>query len=186
LLYDLLQTPPRFSTLLFPDQQIFNGPLPHLRALHVDSSHRWQKHHSCMTSEDLGYLVQCCPSLRQLELGAAVAEGADVSPLEQLQQLTALSMCTPLSLKVAARLAVLTHLKSLAVLTETLKDQVLVLLAKLPRLDSLYICHPTTEGPYFSGMSTELMRQHPQQLLLSTHLVSSLCSAAALPCSVHA
>jgi hypothetical protein len=101
-----------------------------------------------MVLQDLQLLVQCCPGLRDLQIGAAV-EFADVSPVMQLRQLTALTVCLELDDVTAQGLAVLTGLKRLDIHTPCLPAVALAWLTKLQDIDELSIHSETPQGPGF-------------------------------------
>jgi hypothetical protein len=164
-----------------------NRPLPLLQTLEVEYSPTWQYWSTCSVSQlivyDLQLLVQCCPGLRDLQI--AVEGEADLFPLTQLQQLTALTVCLKLDENTAQGLAVLTGLKKLGLHTVCLPAAALAWLTKLQNLDSLGIFAETPQGPgnrysptepIFYKISEELLK-HPEVnhqfgLHLKTRLVS--------------
>jgi hypothetical protein len=152
-------------------------PLPLLQVLELDSSHKWRGKlcGSCMDHQGLQLLVQCCPGLQQLGLGAAVGENADLSPLLQLKYLTSLSVCMSLCISTVQCLVAFNGLRSLTFHTEILPDLALMWLAKLQHLVSLDIicCAGRSE---FDEFGPELQRhalmRSPAQMSLRQVTVS--------------
>jgi hypothetical protein len=116
----------------------------------------------------LQLLVQFCPGLRNLELGAAVERHADLSLLVQPQQLTALTVCLKLDAETAQGLAVLTGLKRLTLQAACLPAVALLWLTKLQNLDDLYIS-VGLRSYGFDEISEELL-EHPEVNQSSLHL----------------
>jgi hypothetical protein len=147
----------------------------------------------CLDHQGLQLLVHCFPGLRDLRLGAAVEQHADLSPLVQLQQLTALTVSFDLDAKTAQGLAVLTGLRRLTIYTACLPAVALLWLAKLQNLDQLDIyagqCSLLRRG--FEEVSEELLkhleRDHsmlrletsPVSCLVQRQMYTFICS----PCS---
>ncbi|KAF6257754.1 hypothetical protein COO60DRAFT_1522041 [Scenedesmus sp. NREL 46B-D3] len=156
-------------------------PLDLLQALHLDSAHQWRDDYSCMDTHGLQHLMQCCPGLQQLQLGAAVDNDADLSPLLQLRHLTALGVCMDMSERTARRLAALTGLKSLTIPTPILLEEVLVHLAKLQNLNSLSLQVDKDRAANLLDISPELLQCLERGISLLTCLVRSL---VLLPCFV--
>jgi hypothetical protein len=145
-------------------------PLPLLQTLVVDEPDYDRLARACLHHpeiRDLQLLVQCCPGLRDLQLGAAVEEHADLSPLQQLQQLTALSVCCALDYYTAQGLAALTQLRRLTVHTVNLPAVALPWLTQLLNLDDLDIQSKFDRG--FKEVSEELLK-HPEVTSSGLHL----------------
>jgi hypothetical protein len=123
---------------------------------------------ACLDQQDLQLLVQCCPGLRDLQLGAAVGQHADFSPLVQLQQLTALAVCLDLDDKTAQDLAVLTGLRRLDMNAACLPAVALERLTKLQDLDVLHISAGLRSDGFYK-ISEELLK-HPEANQRGLHL----------------
>jgi hypothetical protein len=123
------------------------------------------------SNQDLQLLVQCCTGLRDLQLGAALRDCADVSPLMQLQQLTALSVCFKLDEQTAQGLAVLTGLEGLTIHIVDLPAVALAWLTKLQNLNTFTINADCFEDPDrgFQQISEELLK-HPEVNRYRLHL----------------
>jgi hypothetical protein len=152
--------------------------LPLLQTLKVAESPWWQYKHTYLDHHDLQLLVQCCPGLRDLRLGAAVQDYADVSPLMQLQQLTALTVCLEVGDTAAQGLAVLTGLRRLTIHSSILPAAALAWLTNLRDLEELGIYAEFTPPGHwgFQGISPQLVSHHPDvddsSLYLAMHAVS--------------
>jgi hypothetical protein len=166
--------------------------LPLLQTLDVDNTPCWRYGHTCLDYHSLQLLVQCCPGLKDLRLGATVEEYADLSPLmqlQQLQQLTALSVCLEFNDKTAQGLAVLTGIKRLTIDAPSLPAVALLWLTKLQNLHKLGIyAAMRQQGPFFGytpeetpfrEVSEELLK-HPEVNEFRLHLESRSVS-----CQVH-
>jgi hypothetical protein len=114
-------------------------PLPLLQTLKVQGWPYGPFGGICFSQQDLHLLVQCFSGLRDLRLGAAVEPHADLSPLVQLQQLTALTVSFDLDATTAQGLAVITGLRRLTIYTACLPAVALLWLAKLQKLNQLDI-----------------------------------------------
>jgi hypothetical protein len=100
-------------------------PLRALKVLQIDRMQQWQ----CLSPGTLAFhgLAHCCPNLQQLQIGAQLAVGADLTPLTQLQQLAELVLVpATLNTTTATCLASLTGLKKLTLHTSRLSDEALL------------------------------------------------------------
>jgi hypothetical protein len=141
-----------------------------LQTLEVDVWPDYEYDRTRCDHQALQLLVQCCPGLRDVQLGAAVAKHADLSPLKQLQQLTSLRVCFDLGDKTAQGLAVLAGLRRLRIDTDCLPAVALAWLTKLENLVELGIhadCEPEDGG--FRQISEELLK-HPEVTQYKLHL----------------
>jgi hypothetical protein len=124
-------------------------PLLVLQTLVFDDWRNCIYTNACVSKQGLQLLVQCCPGLRDLQLDARVEEDADLSPLQQLQHLTALSVFSfALGSGTVGGLAALTGLRRLSILTAAaryLRD-VFAWLTKLQNLDNLEILSAYSTG----------------------------------------
>jgi hypothetical protein len=151
-------------------------PLPLLQTLEVEEHPTRLYGRTRCNHEGLQLLVQCCSGLRRLGVGAAVDQHEDLSPLMQLQQLTALSVYLELDDLTAQGLAVLTGLRRLTIHTGILLAESLVWLTKLRNLEELRIgADDSPEAPGFCQISEELLK-HPGVDQFGLHLETRLVS----------
>ena len=125
-----------------------------LKILQIDRIDRWRGHY-CPGLQELQNIFYC-PNLQHLLFGVGLPSGADLTPIMQLQQLTALLLATDAHVKTASCLASLAGLKQLTLRTFNLPDESLLCLAALTGLSVLSIAAVDDVGG-FHGLSKELL-----------------------------